>query len=131
MTPDPKIDCARAAVVALGGQEFFVPVLALRQARVVVPGLLKLMPRLNLIQGRIAAGDPLGAAMLERDDVELMIEVVHCGLTRAYPAISRDDVLDLEAGFAELAAALAVIARQTGLFSAVEGQGLGDAPGES
>ena len=39
MTPDPKIDCARAAVVALGGREFFVPVLALRQARIVVPGL--------------------------------------------------------------------------------------------
>lgn len=129
MTPDPKIDCARAAVVALGGREFFVPVLALRQARIVVPGLLKLMPRLNAIQGRIAAGDPLAAAALERDDVDLMIEVVHCGLTRAYPGFSRDELLDLEAGFSELAAALAVIARQTGLFSAVEAPG-GDGPGE-
>jgi hypothetical protein len=120
MTPDPKIDFSRAAVVELGGREFFVPPLALRQARIVVPGLLKLMPRLNAIQARIGAGDPLGAALLEQDDIELMIEVVHSGLTRAYPEISRDEVLDLQAGFAELIAALAAIARQTGLFAPTE-----------
>ena len=113
MEPDPKIDCARSPrSSSLGGQEFFVPPLALRQARIAVPGLLKLMPRLNAIQARICAGDPLGAALLDQDDVELMIDVVHCGLSRAYPAFSREDVLDLEAGFAELIAALAVIARR-------------------
>src|SRR6266581_519545 len=120
MKPDPKIDCARASVVALGGQEFFVPMLALRQARLVVPALLKLMPRLNAIQARLAAGDPMGAALLDHDDVEMMIDVVHCGLTRAYPDFLRDDLLDLEAGFTELVAALAVIAKQTGLFAATE-----------
>jgi hypothetical protein len=126
MRPDPKIDCACACVVALGGQEFFVPTLALRQARVVVPGLLKLMPRLIAIQTRIGAGDPLGAALIEKDDVELMIDVVHCGLTRAYPDLTRDDLLDLEASFPELVAALGLIARQTGLFTAAEEQ----TPGE-
>ncbi|MCI4680175.1 hypothetical protein K9U39_10965 [Rhodoblastus acidophilus] len=126
MRPDPKIDCARAPVVALGGEEFFVPTLALRQARLVVPGLLKLMPRLNAVQARIAAGDPLGATLIDQDDVELMIDVVHCGLTRAYPDFSRDDLLDREAAFPELVAALGVIARQTGLFAAPEAQ----APGE-
>jgi hypothetical protein len=120
MNPDPKIDCTQAGVIELGGREFFIPQLALRQARIVVPGLLKLMPRLNAIQARIGAGDPLGPALLERDDVELMIDVVHSGLTRAYPEFSRDEVLDLQAGFAELIAALAVIARQTGLFAATE-----------
>jgi hypothetical protein len=120
MRPDPKVDCGKAAIVELGGQEFFVPVLALRQARIAVPGLLKLMPRLNAIQARIAAGDPLGASLLDQDDVELMIDVVHAGLSRAYPEFSREDLLDLEAEFAQLIAALAAIARQTGLFSATE-----------
>lgn len=126
MTPDPKVDCARAAVITLAGREFFVPFLALRQARIVVPGLLKLMPRFNAIQARVADGEALGVALLERDDVELMIDVVHAGLTRAYPELSRDDVLDLDAGFSELIAALAVIAKQTGLFAAAESA----APGE-
>jgi hypothetical protein len=120
MRMDPKIDCARAPVIALGGREYFVPALSLRQARIVVPGLLKLLPRLNAIQTRIGAGDPLGAALLEADDFELMIDIVHAGLSRAYPDFARDDLLDAEAGFAELAAALAVIARQTGLFAPAE-----------
>ncbi len=126
MNPDPKMDFSRAAVVALGGREFFIPLLALRQARIVVPGLLKLMPRLNAIQARIGAGDALGVSLLEQDDVELMIEVVYSGLSRAYPDISRDEVLDLQAGFADLIAALAVIARQTGLFAPTENPSLGE-----
>jgi hypothetical protein len=126
MNPDPKMNCAGAPVIELGGREFFIPLLALRQARIIVPGLLKLMPRLNAIQARIGAGDPLGAALLEQDDVELMIDVVHSGLSRAYPEISRDEVLDLQAGFAELIAALAVIARQTGLFKPTENPSLGE-----
>jgi hypothetical protein len=120
MKPDAKVNCADAPVISLGGREFFVPLLALRQARIAVPGLLKLMPRLNAIQARLGAGDPLGATLLEASDVELMIDVVHAGLSRAHPDLSRDDLLDLEAGFAELIAALAVIARQTGLFAEVE-----------
>lgn len=126
MNPDSKIDCAGAPVVALGGAEFFVPALALRQARIAVPGLLKLLPRLNAIQQRIGAGDPLAAALLEQDDVELMIDVVHCGLTRAYPDFSRENLLDLQADFADLIAALAVIARQTGLFAPTESRPLGE-----
>jgi hypothetical protein len=126
MNPDPKVDCARAPIVELGGCEFFIPALALRQSRIVVPGLLKLMPRLNAIQARIVSGDPLGAALLEQDDVELMIDVVHSGLTRAYPELTRETVLDLQASFAELIATLAVIARQTGLFAPMDDAPLGE-----
>ncbi len=126
MNPDPKVDCAGAPVVDLGGSEFFVPVLALRQARVAVPGLLRLMPKLNAIQARVDAGDPLGAALLEQDDVELMIDVVHAGLTRAYPDFSREQLLDLQSDFADLIAALAVIARQTGLFAPTESAPVGE-----
>ena len=120
MRIDPNIHCATAPVAALGGQEFFIPALSLRQARIVVPGLLKLLPRLNAIQTRIGAGDSFAATQLEREDLDLMIEVVHAGLTRAYPDFTLEDLLDLEAGFAELAGALAIIAKQTGLFAPAE-----------
>ena len=126
MKPDPKVNCAGALVVELGGTEFFVPVLALRQARVAVPGLLKLLPRLHAIQVRIGGGDPLGAALLDAEDVDLMIDVALAGLNRAYPDLSRDDLLDLQASFAELVAALAVIAQQTGLFTPAEGSASGE-----
>jgi hypothetical protein len=131
MTPDPKLNYVGAPVVTIGGKEFFVPTLALRQTRVAVPGLLKLMPKLNAVQSRIAEGDPLGAALLEQKDIELMIDVVCAGLSRAYPSITRDDLLDFEASFGELAAAAGVIARQTGLFKQPKtGEAQGEAQGE-
>jgi hypothetical protein len=40
--------------------------------------------------------------------------------------LARDDVLDLEAGFTDLVAALAVIAGQTGLFAPMEAQPPGE-----
>jgi hypothetical protein len=117
VTPDPKLNYAGAPTVTLGGEEFFVPVLALRQARVVVPGIMELMPRLNAIQRTLARSERAGV-FLSESDVDLMIDVVHAALTRAYPQMTRDDLLDREASFAQLVVSISVIARQTGLFAA-------------
>ena len=68
MNPDPNINCAGAPVVTLAGREWFVPVLAMRQARVVVPALMRLMPVLQEMQSGQPGGD--GAALrgkLRRD----------------------------------------------------------------
>ena len=81
MKPDPKIDCARAQIVELGGQEFFVAPLALRQARIAVPGLLKLMPRLNAIP-RGCAYNPRCPRVFDRCRVERP-DLLHAGATRA------------------------------------------------
>ncbi|HXY57618.1 MAG TPA: hypothetical protein VEH76_03465 [Methylocystis sp.] len=121
MNPDPKIDCAGAPVVTLAGREWFVPVLAMRQARVVVPGLLRLMPVLAAMQ----TGDAAALAQLSQENFETIVDVVHAALTRAYPALSREAFLDLPASTPELIAALAVVTRQTGFFKPA------DAPGES
>jgi hypothetical protein len=117
MQPDQKLNYAGAPTVTLGREEFFIPVLALRQARIVVPGIMKLMPRLNEIQRELAGGNQAGA-LLAFEDVDLMIDVVHAALTRAYPQMTRDDLLDREASFAQLVVSISVIARQTGLFAA-------------
>lgn len=122
MTPDPKLIYSGAPTVKLGALELFVPVLALRQTRIVVPGIMQLMPRLNEIQRELADGNQAGA-LLAVDDVDLIIDVVHAALTRAYPQMTRDDLLDLDASFPQLVSAMGIIARQTGLFASV-------APGE-
>ena len=62
MHPDPEIDCAGAPVITLAGREWFVPVLAMRQARVVVPGLMRLMPTLQAMQ----SGEPGATAGLSQ-----------------------------------------------------------------
>jgi hypothetical protein len=77
---------------------------------------MKLLPRLNQIQQEIAGRNQAGA-LLAFEDVDLMIDVVHAALTRAYPQMTRDDLLDREATLAQLVVSISVIARQTGLFA--------------
>ena len=113
MSPDPQIDCANAAVVTLAGREWFVPVLAMRQARIVVPALMRLMPVLQNLHN----GATEGAAQLSENDYDAILDVVHAALTRAYPRLTRDEFLDLPASTPELIAALAVVTRQTGFFT--------------
>ena len=118
MSPDPQIDCANAAVVTLAGREWFVPVLAMRQARVVVPALMRLMPVLQNLQ----SGATEGAAQLSEKDYDAILDVVHAALTRAYPRLTRDEFLDIPASTPELIAALAVVTRQTGFFKPAEAE---------
>ncbi|ARN82173.1 hypothetical protein [Methylocystis bryophila] len=118
MSPDPQIDCANAAVVTLAGREWFVPVLAMRQARIVVPALMRLMPVLQNLQNGAAEG----AAQLSEAEFDAILDVVYAALTRAYPRLSRDAFLDLPASTPELIAALAVVTRQTGFFKPAEAE---------
>jgi hypothetical protein len=113
LSPDPQVDCANAAVVTLAGREWFVPALAMRQARIVVPALMRLMPVLQNLQ----SGATEGAAQLSENDYDAILDVVHAALTRAYPRLTRDEFLDLPASTPELIAALAVVTRQTGFFT--------------
>jgi hypothetical protein len=125
MNPDPKVDCAGAPIIALAGCEWFVPVLAMRQARVVVPGLMRLMPVLQALQ----SGEAAAMAQLSEANFDAIVDVVHAALTRAYPAFSREEFLDLPASTPQLIAALTVITRQTGFFGA--GDGAGELQGET
>jgi len=118
LSPDPQIDCANAAVVTLAGREWFVPMLAMRQARIVVPALMRLMPVLQNLQDSATKG----VAQLSQADYDAILDVVHAALTRAYPRLTRDEFLDLPASTPELIAALAVVTRQTGFFKPVEAE---------
>ena len=126
MNPDPKINCAGAPVVALAGREWFVPTLAMRQSRIAVPGLMRLMPVLQSLQ----SGDAAAMARLDEETYDTILNVVHAALTRAYPTLTREAFLDLPASTPELIAALAVVTRQTGFFKSAEDPA-GEAKGET
>jgi hypothetical protein len=129
MNPDPKIDCDDAAIVVLAGREWFIPVLAMRQSRIVVPGLMRLMPLLGELQ---SAGSS-AMAKLGEEEFDIILAVVHAALTRAYPQLTREAFLDLAISTPELIGALGIVTRQTGFFRA-SGPGekiLGEAQGET
>jgi len=125
--PDQSLIAPGCPVVMLAGREWFVPELAMRQSRVVVPALMRVMPMLQEMQG----GAPSAMAGLSEEHFENIIAIVHCALTRAYPTLTREEFLDLPASTAELIAALGVVTRQTGFFKRAEEATPGETKGET
>jgi hypothetical protein len=110
--PDQSLIEPGCPVVTLAGREWFVPTLALRQSRTVLPALMRVLP--------VLAELPSNEALLSEDSFESIIDVVHVGLTRAYPTLTREDFLDLPISTVELIGAVAPVMRQTRYFNPVE-----------
>ena len=83
--------------ISIAGREWVVPLLAPRQNRIVVPGLMKL-------------------AMLATADYGLLCEIVFAALTRAHPFLSREEFEAWPVPLWELVQSLPVISRQTGMM---------------
>ncbi|HEY2446248.1 MAG TPA: hypothetical protein VGI20_10975 [Rhizomicrobium sp.] len=84
--------------IAIAGREWEIPILAPRQNRIVLPGLLR--PR----------REP-GA------QYESLLDIVFAALTRAHPWITREEFEDWPIASFELVDAIPVIAKQTGFLT--------------
>lgn len=125
MQPKAGIDCASAGIVTLAGVEWFVPLLAMRQNRVVVPRMLKVLPLID------AARDLDSDAYIDvfnEETLDMFTHIVHAALTRAYD-LTLDAFLDLPITPREMMAAMPVIVKATGFFREnPEGVKTGDPP---
>lgn len=97
---DDNLDLSAARVVRLGGRDWTVAPLSLRQ----ILAIADYVPKLSA-----PAGDNLSGERLMP-----LAEVLWHGLRRAYPGLSRDEFLDLPITVAELVAALPVVIEQAG-----------------
>jgi hypothetical protein len=97
---DQSIDLASARVVRLGGRDFHIAPLSLRQ----ILAIADYVPKLSAIGPDNLSGERLAP----------LAEVLWHGLRRAYPALSREEFFDLPITVAELVAALPVVIEQAG-----------------
>jgi hypothetical protein len=132
----PGVQSEGALVIKIAGMERFVPVLAMRQNRVIVPLMLKVLP---LIEAAGARKDPdtgelvmpppeVTIRLFSEDTLEVMTRMVYTALTRAYE-VTLDEFLDEPVSVHELTLAMPVIVKQTAFFKAVE-EGQKKASGE-
>ena len=97
---DDNVDLAAARTVRLGGHEFSIAPLSLRQ----ILAIADQVPKLAAINAdNISAERLLPAA-----------EVVWNGLRRAHPMLTREEFFDLPITIAEVFAALPVVIEQAG-----------------
>lgn len=123
MQPRQGVDCSQAKIITLAGVEWFVPLLALRQNRIVIPRILQVLPIIE------AAKDPTSLAyidMFSEETLDTFSRIVHAALTRAYD-ITYEAFLDLPVNPQDLTAAISVIADATQFFKR-KGDPDGDTP---
>ena len=108
-TDDPNI--------ILAGRAWRIPRLTPRQNRVIVPILLELIPR--IVKAREDGGGDLTrlARFMDTAIYDQLVTVAHLAVTRAQPAVTREEFEDLPIETLELVRAVATIAKQAGLVS--------------
>lgn len=97
---DPKVDLAGARTVTLGGREFSILPLSLRQILAIADDV----PKLSGITAENLSGERLTP----------LADVVWQGLRRAHPALTREEFFDLPIPIGELVAALPLVIEQAG-----------------
>lgn len=91
-------EVASAPKIILGDRQWPVPVLAARQLRVILPLWRKVVT--------------IDYAKVTTSDLDTTFDVLHAALTRAHPAMTRDEILDMPIALHEISPALDVIAGQ-------------------
>lgn len=118
----------KSAVVKIGGTEFKISTLVLKQNRVVD----------RLLANNIAffSGlnkDNFGQRMLEitEKQVDDFTEIVYVGLTREQPALTRAQFEDLPVSLPEIIAAVPIVMEMSGLFKKSDNLAREAIPGEA
>lgn len=106
--------------IKLAGRDWEIPVLSIKQNRVVIPNFLKFMPAFARISLAVAEKDtnPLWWATLDlsTEDMDRMCDALYAALTKKYPGMARNEFDNMEASLEEIFQALPVIAKQTGIL---------------
>lgn len=97
---DDSVDITAAQPIALGGREFLVAPLSLRQ--------------IIAIADHVPAVARLTVQDLAGDKIMPFAEIVFAGLRRVYPKLTRDEFFDLPMSVAELVEAVPVVIAQGG-----------------
>jgi hypothetical protein len=143
--PNEHAKSAGAPCVRLAGKEWPIPLLAPRQNRIVVPAVAKITKRMRDIAeqkfGSLDAQEKadliaaLGSetelrsrlwrvtdfsfeiiANLESEFFDLVSDALYWSLTRAHPALTRQQFDDMPIGMIEMVDAVGIIAQQTGMM---------------
>jgi hypothetical protein len=97
---DESLDLKDARRIMLGGVEFFIAPLSIRQIMAIADQVPKVIG--------------LSAANLSSERIAPLADVVWHGLRRVHPNLTREEFLDLPMTIAELLAALPVVIEQGG-----------------
>lgn len=125
-----EVSLEGAPKITLAGKEWAIPALAIKQARIVVPALLSIMPTISKIIGSIGA-DPASMFQaigeMSEADYDAMLRAVFHSLKRGYPTLTLAEFDEMEINTREIFEALPTIIQQTGFLEKKDKQTPGEA----
>lgn len=147
LTLNPKVDLSETSPLMLGGVDFRVAPLVFRQTSRIEPKLPDVLAILNrraaalggvrldengnAVFASAADGDAfLRALGLDEAESGLLLEIIHAGLTRVYPRLTLDDLVDLPLRAADLLNGVGVVLVASGLIEK-KAPNAGEAPAAS
>ena len=144
---DGRVSVQDAQSIKLGNEEFLVAPLMLRQTMVISPLLPAIIKILNdrvktaeafrtSREGK-SEDEPLsqddavalvGRLTLSQNDLDICLKAIRAGLSRAYPGVTEDDILDRNVTIQQIISAVSVVIAQTRLVEKAAGtSGVGEA----
>ena len=94
--------------ITLGGKEWPIPQLAVKQNRIIDPLLIRIIPSVG--------GDRSGLLGRLAPHYDALLEICYTALTRGNPELTRQQFDDLPVTLVEMMNAFNIIAQQTGIF---------------
>ena len=121
------IDLDGAPKILLAGKEWAIPALAPKQARHVVPSMMKIIPLVGKVQaavtiepgGEIKADQKLmmsAMASIDEDAFEAVSTCIFWSLKRGYPQLGQGEFDEMPISLPEMLNALPVIMQQIGFI---------------
>jgi hypothetical protein len=154
LTRDPKIDVSEAKTIRLAGEDYYIPLLMLRQTVKIgplIPQILRIVNRrsaafnaLAELAERTKQAEQRGEPPPEQDNSELMeaialseeettiaIKALAAGLSRAYPGVTVETLYDMPIEIGEIVVALTTVIMQTRAAKQAGDQPAGEAAAAS
>lgn len=98
------------AIISVGGKDFDIPQLAVRQNRIIDPLIINLIPILSAW----TKDKNLNIGSKEYDD---LLTIAFTAITKAKPDFKKEEFEELHITLPELITAFSTIAQQTGIFT--------------
>lgn len=119
-TPKFTVDVANAPKITLAGMEFPIPLLAVKQNRIIVPALLSLSGMMTSIAS-VAGGDKSDPRWFDKISIstaqfDTLCDIVYTAITRGTPGFGRGEFDNMPISMQELIVAMMVVAGQTGML---------------
>lgn len=105
-------------LINIAGKQWPIPELAIKHLRLVVPAIMKVMPRLAMIKDRVKKPDEMILALMGIDIpiMDALLDAIFWSMHSGTPALLREEFDSMRIPARDLLGSIDIVVQQTGMF---------------